>query len=197
MRYINKATRQIVEQRPDRIGGTMNPTEDQYRQAGWRRIIEADPVADGYRRVSETQVDTEDGATFRAAVVDRLITDIEAEEKQAADAAAAQAVLDAEAAAKARQQAMVDALTPLVPLAQLYRATLRGIFEKQFPGAESNRALTREIVASFFLQQIAAKTMTDELRDAQQVLEFGFAQLSPIVGDDPPQTWDLPWEVVP
>jgi hypothetical protein len=44
---------------------------------------------------------------------------------------------------------------------------------------------------------MASGKMTDELRDAQQVLEFGFTQLSPIVGAEPPNTWELPWEVVP
>ena len=109
----------------------------------------------------------------------------------------AQASLDAEKAAAARKAAQIAAMKPLAELASFYRATLRGIFGAQFPEAEKNRSLTREVVATFFLQQMASGKMTDELRDAQQVLEFGFTQLSPIVGDDPPQTWDLPWEVVP
>jgi len=112
MRHINRVTRQVVEQRPDRIGGTLNPTEDQYITAGWRSIVEAAPVADGYRRISETLVDNEDGATFRVDVVDRLVTDIEAEEKAAAEAAAARAAIDAEkaAAAQAAYLAGVDVL---------------------------------------------------------------------------------------
>jgi hypothetical protein len=65
------------------------------------------------------------------------------------------------------------------------------------PNAETNRAITRESVATIFLGAIAEGTMTDELRDAQALLQFGFEWLSPIVGANPPNTWDLPWEVVP
>jgi hypothetical protein len=147
MRYINNATRQVVEQRPDRIGGTLNPTEGQYLAAGWRRIIEAAPVADGCRRVSETLVDNQDGATFRVDVVDRLVTDIEAEEQAAAEAAAAQAVIDAEKAAAEAFKASIPRLV-LQNIYILLCDTVYGTKDRLKRGTEELLGKAKELQAA-------------------------------------------------
>jgi hypothetical protein len=136
-------------------------------------------VADGYTRQSVTWVQNPDDAERgMPSVVDRLTSEIEA---------------DQVAANKAR---MIALMTPsLIQLAALYRSVLRRVTGDAT--AETNRSITRESVATIFLMAIENGTMTDELRDAQALLQFAFDVLSPIVGANPPNTWDLPWEVVP
>jgi len=155
--------------------------QDAYRrQAAIRKTIEdyaasqLPPVADGYTRTI-TSVNYETG---EATYSDRLTSEIVAEQV---------------AAEKAR---MIALMTPsLIQLAALYRSVLRRVTGDAT--AETNRKITRETVATIFLGAIANGSMTDELRDAQALLQFGFDWLSPIVGANPPNTWDLPWEVVP
>ncbi len=167
--------------------------QDAYRREAEikRRIAEfavskLPPVAEGYERT----ITGVDYATGEASYQDTLTADRVAAEEAAAEKAAA-----------ARKQAMIDYLQGnpiLLKLMGIYRSIIRRIFSAQFgERCETNRALTREVVAAFFLTQIESGTMTDELRDAHSVLEFAFDTLSPIVGATPPNVWDLPWEVVP
>jgi hypothetical protein len=183
MRQVNILTQAEVESLdaiPESRGeggvyGTL--TETQARERGWRNMPELPPLADGYERLSVRWTEG-DGTAAMAVYVDTLIADRLAAE-QAAD--------------KAR---MIALMTPsLVQLAALYRSVLRRVTGDAT--AETNRSITRESVATIFLGAIANGTMTDELRDAQALLQFGFEWLSPIVAANPPNTWDLPWEVVP
>jgi hypothetical protein len=173
MRNIETQSTQI----PAKLGNVDNPNEATLLEKGWRYEPPVPPVADGYTRLSIRLIEG-DGVTGAWEIVDRLTSEI------AADQAAAD---------KAR---MIALMTPsLVQLAALYRSVLRRVTGDAT--AETNRSITRESVATIFLGAIAEGTMTDELRDAQALLQFGFDWLSPIVGANPPNTWDLPWEVVP
>jgi hypothetical protein len=82
----------------------------------------------------------------------------------------------------------------LVPIASLYRATLRQYFGEL---AEDNHAVTMATVAAFFLQKYATQTLTQADGDARDMLLFGFQQLTAWSGTN--NTWaeSIPWEIVP
>lgn len=101
------------------------------------------------------------------------------------------AALEAEAA-QARHASFIQ--SGLVPIASLYRATLRQYFGEL---AEDNHAVTMTTVAAFFLQKYATQTLTQADGDARDMLLFGFQQLTAWSGTD--NTWaeSIPWEIVP
>ena len=157
---------------PGMIDGTTPPLESQLRAAGWREEPEQPPVADGYERTNLRLVEG-DGVTGRWEYTDTLISD-----RLAAEAAANRARMIAE-------------LTPArLALAQAYRVALRAIAG---PNAETNRDVTRDAVVAAMLSAPAGQY---DAR-AADLFKLAFEELAPIVGANPPNTWDLPWDVIP
>lgn len=82
----------------------------------------------------------------------------------------------------------------LIPLASLYRATLRQYFGEL---AENNHEVTMAAVAAYFLQKYATQTLTQADGDARDMLLFGFQQLTGWSGTDNTWSESIPWEIVP
>ena len=95
----------------------------------------------------------------------------------------------------AYQAARLAAFQQLIPIAQIYRATLRKYFGDS---AETNQTITQTFVVGYFLQvQQGAIVVTDKAQAGldSQALNAGYQALSQWTGDG--TTWTCPWESVP
>lgn len=177
MKILNINTGAEWDGNPIVVGETQNVTWENapelMQSVGWRLEAELEPeTPEGSKRIYRMPVDI-DGVTCRWNTVDRLFSDIEAENL-----------------AK-RNQSFIDA--GLVPVASLYRATLRKHFGDN---AETNHEVTQASVASYFLNKYAQGTLTQADGDDRDMLLFGFDQLT--AWSKTNNTWSesIPWEVV-
>ena len=147
--------------------GPYNQTVEMKAAQGYRVMPDAPAIADGYTRISLVPADL-DGINGQWEVVDRLTSDIEAEQ------------LAAKMATFPAQKAVI------------FRLTMRRNFGD---GAETNREIDAKAVENFFVSKQVAGTITvQELADAS-VLERLFAELATWNGTG--ETWSLPWGVLP
>jgi hypothetical protein len=149
------------------LNGIYNPPDELKHAAGYRVMPDPPPVQDGYTRVSIIPIEG-DGVKGAWEVVDRLTSDIEAEQ------------LAAKMATFPAQKAVI------------FRLTMRRNFGD---GAETNREIDAKAVENFFVSKQVNGTITvQELADAS-VLERLFAELATWNGTG--ETWSLPWGVLP
>ena len=173
MQMVNLQTGNIEEVK-NPLAGWNNPTEDICFINGYRRIPVIPPPAAGYERLTPvTFADGDDGINAVAVYADTLIA----------------TRTDAEAAALAAQIAAV------APMASMYRAKLRQLFG---PNAETNRAVTQESVAGYFLQIMATNgLLTAQQQSDETLLREGFNALASPSPGEPLNTWNFPWNLIP
>jgi len=99
---------------------------------------------------------------------------------------------EAEAVARSRAAYLASIPADIIPLAAAYRTTIRALFGG---GAETNHAITEQVVTAFFLSKRAANEMTQELDNAERILEIGSREIRKLTPDG--TCWTFPWEVVP
>ena len=102
--------------------------------------------------------------------------------------------IDIDAAQAAQDRAALIASLPaaLLPLAAAYRTTLRALFGD---GAETNHAITEQAVMAFFLSKRANNEMTQQLDNAERILEIASREICKVTPDG--TCWSFPWEIVP
>jgi hypothetical protein len=159
-------------------GVTFDPIVEQCESILWRRIAETIPPPEGMQATAwEVQeIDAHDCKVVCVSWVDP--------------------VEEAEKAKQARI-ARFMALTSMVGLASLYRATLREYFGKD---AETNRAVTKDAVVAYFIGLQQSQTITAQQLADGNFLDISFTSLTNVWGPDSTgvlSTWELPWELIP
>jgi hypothetical protein len=164
------------------------PTDVQEMPGSLRNISNAtiaDFVADGWREYVKSVLPNIKSSTWADNGTQYYETNVI--QWTAEELAAQEAARQAEAAA-----ARLASFQPLIPIAVLYRATLRKHFG---PNAETNRDVTETSVATYFDQKRIAETITPvETADAIALTRY-FEVLAAWNGTG--ETWTLPYEVLP
>ena len=83
----------------------------------------------------------------------------------------------------------------LAPVASVFRATLRSVTGD--PNAETNHGITRDTIFGLYFGIAAQRPLTLEELRQKDILQNGFMVLSAWVNEDPPNTWSVPWGIVP
>lgn len=161
-----------VQPIPSALRNMSNPTLQDMIADGWREYVPS--VLPNIK--SSTWVDT--GAQYVQSNV------VQYTEKE---------LSDIEAARKAAEEAArLASFQPLIPVASLYRATLRKHFGDN---AETNHAVTKSSVSAYFEQKRMAGIITAvETADALALTMY-FDILAAWNGTG--ETWTVPWQVVP
>jgi hypothetical protein len=168
--------------------GTQAPTDVQPIPGALRNIANptlSDMIADGWREYVPSVLPNIKSSTW----VDTGTKYVQSEVVQWT-----QEELDAiEAERKAAEEAArLASFQPLIPVASLYRATLRKHFGDN---AETNHDVTKSSVSAYFEQKRMAQTITAvETADALALTMY-FDILAAWNGTG--ETWTLPYQVVP
>ena len=88
---------------------------------------------------------------------------------------------------------VVDIISPVIPIAKLYRSILRTLFGDN---AEINTDISQAYVMKYFTDQIVENGSLTPLQLTQEtVLQTGFQTLTQFTKDG--TTWSFPWSFVP
>jgi len=158
---------------PNPFRGIYNPPAEMLYAEGYRIMPTIPEPADGYTRIAQPVAIDVDGINgdWDMTGCDRLTSELEAEAKAAREA---------------------DFIAQgLIPKAQAFRALMRMYFGEN---AETNHAITQEVVAGYFL---TTPDLTIQGVQHGMTLQALFVELSAWVNETPANTWNIPWSVVP